>query len=87
MADLVIGNYLLLLVSKDRILLLVSCDDYLDALLEVGLACSLAPVADSSESCLIYYIGKLSTGCAGCHSCDSAVVDVVLDLDLLGMYF
>ena len=77
MSDLVIGNNLLLLVRKDRILFLIAGDHDLDAFLKICL-CHVAPVFPyRPQRRLIDDVGKLCAGCAGRHPGDHREVHVL----------
>ena len=61
MTDLMIRDDLLFFVSKDRILFLISCNDNLNALLQVRLGYTLASVSYGAQSRLIDYVGMRAT--------------------------
>ena len=86
-ANLVIGNNLLLLRGHDGILLLIAGKDDFNAFFHIRLGDSITVLTDSSQSCFIDDVGKLSTGSTGCHSGNRVVVDIRITLDLLGMNF
>ena len=85
MTDLMVGNYHLFLVGKYRILLLIACDNDLDALLHVLLRRGFSARADRTERRLVYYIGKLGSGCTGRHARDVRIIDIRLGFYLLGV--
>ena len=82
-----IGDNFLFAVREHRVLLLISRDDRLDALFEVGFVDDGSVVPDRTQRRLIYNIRKLRTGCAGCHSCYRVEVDIVRRLYLLCVDF
>ena len=82
-ADLVVGDDLLLLVGHDGVLLLVAGDDDLDALFQVCLRGKASAVAHGAQRCFVHDVGKLRAGSAGGHARDLVEVDVLGDLDLL----
>ena len=87
MADLVIGNDQFLFVGHDLILLLVSGDDNLNALLQIRLGDEFSSITDSTECCLVDHIGKFCTRSTGCHTCDRIVIDIVAHADVFRMDF
>ena len=84
-ADLVVGHHLLLLVCQDGVLLLVACDDHLDALFQICLGSKAAAVPDSPQRRLVDDVGQLCAAGAGCHSGHLAPIHVLRHLDLLGV--
>ena len=56
MANLMVGNDQLLFLGKHTVLLLVSCYDYLNALLHICLCGKLSSVTDSSQCRFIYNV-------------------------------
>ena len=87
MADLVIGNDQFLFVGHDLILLLVSGDDNLNALLQIRLGDEFSSITDGTECCLVDHIGKFCTRSTGCHTCDRIVIDIVAHADVFRMDF
>ena len=87
MADLVVGNDQFLFVGHDLILLLVSGDDNLNALLQIRLGDEFSSITDSTECCLVDHIGKFCTRSTGCHTCDRIVIDIVAHADVFRMDF
>ena len=85
MADLVIGYDPLLFVGEDGVLLLISGDDGLDALLQVRLGHQLPAVPHRSQGGLVDDVGQLRAGCAGGHPGHGGKVHVLRQLDLLGV--
>ena len=77
MADLVIRNNHLFTVGKDRIFLLVSGNDDLNALFQIRLRSVFPAVTDCTEGSLIYNVRKLCTGCAGCHAGNLVKINIV----------
>ena len=65
MADLVVGHDALFLVGEDGVLLLVACNDHLDALLQICLRHALTACTHSAQSCFVDNVGKFRTGCTG----------------------
>lgn len=59
MADLVVGNDLLLVVGKHRGLTLLAGNDDLHRLLEVVLGCTLATLANGAQGALVDDIGQV----------------------------
>ena len=86
-ADLVIGNDLLLLIGENGIFLLVSGDNDLDTLLKVRLRHDGAPVAHSAQRGFVDDIGKLRAGSAGGHARDRMEIHILRRLDLAGVDF
>ena len=87
MSDLVVGDDKLLLLRENAALLLVSGDNYLYTLLHIRLRCESSAVADRTERSLIHDIRKLGAGCSGRGLGDLVEIDVVRQLDLLGVNF
>ncbi len=86
-ADLVVGDDMLLVIGHNGVLLLIPGNDYLDALLQVGLGGkALASVTDGPEGRLVDDVGQLGAGGAGGHTGDLVEIHILGDLDLLGMY-
>ena len=85
MADLMVGHDALFLVGEDGVLLLVACDDHLDALLKVSLRHALAARADSPQSGFVDDVGQLCAGSAGGHPGHGVEVDAGGKRHLLGM--
>ena len=86
MADLVVGNDQFLFVGHDLILLLVSGDDNLNALLQIRLGDEFSSITDGTKCCLINNVGKLSTRCTCCCSRNCVKVNIVCNLNLCRMY-
>ncbi len=53
MANFVIGNNFLFRIGKNRVFLLITGNDNLNALFQIGLRNQLSSVADCPESCLV----------------------------------
>ena len=87
MSYLMIGYDQLLLIGKHPVFLLITSDNHLNTLLKVSLGSKLPAVTDSTKSCLVYNIGKLCTGSAGCCLGNFIETDTVCDFDLSGMDF
>ena len=85
-ADLVVGHDMLLVIGHNGVLLLVAGNDYLDALLQVGLGGEAASVTDGAEGGLVDDVGQLGAGGTGGHTGDLVEVHVLGDLDLFGVY-
>ena len=77
---------MLLVIGHNGVLLLVAGNDYLDALLQVGLGGKAASVTDGAEGGLVDDVGQLGTGSTGGHTGDLVEVHVLGDLDLFGVY-
>ena len=86
-ADLVIGNDLLLLIGENGVFLLISGDDDLDALFEVRLRDNGAAVAHGAQRGLVDDVGKLRAGSAGGHTRDGVEIHVLRRLDFAGVNF
>ena len=61
-ADLMVGYDALFVVGQDGVLLLVACNDHLNALLQVRLGHTLAACADGPQRGLVDNVGQLGTG-------------------------
>ena len=85
MANLVVGDDLLLVVGHNGILLLVTGDDHLDALLQIRLRGEAAVVPDGPQSRLVDDVGQLCAGSTGGHAGHLVEIHILGDLDLLGM--
>ena len=77
---------MLLVIGHNGVLLLVAGNDYLDALLQVGLGGKAASVTDGAEGGLVDDVGQLGAGGTGGHTGDLVEVHVLGDLDLFGVY-
>ena len=77
---------MLLVIGHNGVLLLVAGNDYLDALLQVGLGGKAASVTDGAEGSLVDDVGQLGAGGTGGHTGDLVEVHVLGDLDLFGVY-
>ncbi len=87
MSDLVISHDLLFFIRKDRILLLISCDDHLDAFFQVFL-CHMMPVVPHGSQCrFIDDVGQLRTGRTGCHPRNLLIVHVFIHTNFLRVNF
>ena len=82
-AGLVVGDDPFFVVGKDGVLLLIACDDDLNALLQIGLGGEPAARAHGAQRGLVDDVRKLRAGSAGGHAGDLVEVDVLRDLDLL----
>ena len=85
MADLVVGNDLLLVVGQHRGLTLLTGDDDLHRLLKVVLRRALATLADGAQSTLVDDVGQIGTRCTGRGAGNCGQVDRRLRLHALGM--
>ena len=85
-ADLMIGDDLFLMVRQDGILLLVSGDDHLDALLQIRLGHHLPAVAHRAQSGFVDDVGKLRAGSAGGHAGDHGKVHIGIYLHLFRVH-
>ena len=84
-ADLVVGHNALFRVGENGVLLLVACDDHLNALLQIRLGGKSTAIPNRPESSLVDDVGKLCTGGAGGHPGDVVEVHIVGNLNLLGV--
>ena len=66
-ADLMVGYDALFVIGQDGVLLLVACNDHLDALLQVGLGHALAARADGPQRGFVDDVGQLCAGGTGGH--------------------
>ena len=87
MTDLVVGDNLLLLIRQNCVLLLVSCDNYLNTLLKISLGHIPPAFPHCSERCFINNIGKLGTGCSGRHTCNRCKVNALIQFHFSRMDF
>ena len=87
MADLVVGHDALFLVGEDGVLLLVACNDHLDALLQIGLSHALAACTHGAQGCFVDDVGKFRTGCTGSHAGHGVEVDARGQRHLFGVHF
>ena len=85
MPNFMVGNGLLLFVCQNCILLLIAGNDGFNRLFQIRLRHRVTALADSLQSTFVDDVGQLSAGGTGSHSCDNAVVNVRIRLDLLGM--
>ena len=85
MADLVIGNDLLLVVGKHCGLTLLAGDDDLHRLLKVVLRGALATLADGAKGALVDDIGQVGTRGTGRGAGNRGQIDRWLGLHALGM--
>ena len=74
-------------IRKDRILLLISCDDHFDTFFQVFL-CHMMPVVPHGSQCrFIDDVGQLRTGRTGCHTRDLLIVHVFIHTNFLRVNF
>ena len=84
-ADLMVGYDALFVVGQDGVLLLVACNDHLNALLQVRLGHTLAACADGPQRGLVDNVGQLGTGRARGHPGHGGKVDARGQRDLFGV--
>ena len=87
MSDLVVGYNKFLFLGEHTVLLLVTSNDYLNALLHICLRGKFSSVADSPQCRFIHNVRQLGSGCPGCSLGDLAEIHIVGYLDLLCVYF
>ena len=85
MADLVVGNDLLLVVGKHRGLTLLAGNDDLHRLLEVVLGCTLATLANGAQGALVDDIGQVGARGTGRGAGNRGQVNRRLGLHTLGV--
>ena len=86
-ADLMVGYDALFVVGQDGVLLLVACNDHLDALLQIGLGHALAACTHGAQGCFVDDVGQLGTGGAGGHAGHGVEVDARGQRHLFGVHF
>ena len=84
-ANLMIRNYLLLMIGKHRGLALLTGDDNLDAFLKVFLGRTLATKTNSAQGSLVDDISKIGTGGTGRRAGDGSEVYARLGLHIFGV--
>ena len=84
-ADLMVGYDALFLVGEDGVLLLVACNDHLDALLKVCFRDRLAAGAHGPQGGFVDDVGQLCAGGTGGHPGHSVEVDAGGKSDFLGV--
>ena len=82
MTGLVVGDDPFFVVGEDGVLLLIACDDDLNALLQIGLGGEPAARAHGAQRGFVDDVRKLRAGSAGGHAGDLVEIDVLRDLDL-----
>ena len=85
MADLVVGNDLLLVVGKHRGLTLLAGNDDLHRLLEVVLGCTFATLANGAQGALVDDIGQVGARGTGRGAGNRGQIDRRLGLHALGV--
>ena len=87
MSDLMVGNDQFFLIGKNTVLLLISGDNYLDALFKVCLCGKFSALTYCTQCCFIDDVRKLCTGSSGC--CFSNLIKAygISNLNLLCMNF
>ena len=83
MTYLVIGYDLFLTVGHYGIFLLIAGDNDLDAFLKISLTYGGTVIADRTERCLVYNVGKLCARCARSHACNNVKINIRGGLYLL----
>ena len=74
------------MICQNRILLLISGNNYLNTLLQICLRGILSAIPYRPESCFVCNIGKFCTGCTGCHSGNLREIYIICQFDLLRMH-
>ena len=83
--DLVIGNDFLFLVAHDPVFLLVTGHDDINALLQILLADSFAPMPYRAQGGLVDQVGQVGARGAYCRARGAGQIHIARQLDLLGM--
>ena len=73
------------LIGEDGIFLLIACDHHLNTFLQICLRHIAASAPYRAQCSLIHDVGKLRTGCSGCHSGHFAKVHLIIQTDLSGV--
>ena len=87
MSYLMIRYLFLLFIGKDRVFLLISRNNDLDALFKVRLSHLVSSVSYRSKRCLVDYICQLCSGCSRSHSGDLLEVYITFKFYFLSVYF
>ena len=87
MSDFMISNYQFFFIGKNSVLLLISCDNYLDTLLKICLGGKFSAVTYCTKCCFIDNICKFCTGSSGCSFRNLIKTYGICDLNLLCMDF
>ena len=87
MTDLMIRYDQLLLIGKNSVFLLVSCNDYFNTFFKICLCGKFTSVTYCTKSRFIHNVGKFCTGSTGGSLGNLIKSDCIRNLDLLCMYF
>ena len=86
MADFVVGNDLFFMLADHRALALITRDNDLHALLQIGLGNGIAAQAHGAQRGLVDDVGKLRAARAAGGAADGVKVNAGVHLHIFGMH-